>query len=173
MALTMSETLQSFGKDTVADGRSARIECVEIGGQTFTIERGLFTTVRLEDEWYEDLADPALVVDALRSSRGINADMFTFWQRVPDVEPKYQYYREGEELAVMPVKSYDDWWKNGIKSRTRGLIRKAEKDGIVVRRTAYDDDFVRGMTTIFNESPVRQGRPFWHYGKDFNTIKTQ
>ena len=29
------------------------------------------------------------------------------------------------------------------------------------------------MTAIFNESPVRQGRPFWHYGKDFETVKTQ
>ena len=33
--------------------------------------------------------------------------------------------------------------------------------------------FVRGMTAIFNESPVRQGRKFWHYGKDFETVKRQ
>jgi hypothetical protein len=24
---------------------------------------------------------------------------------------------------------------------------------------------------IYNESPVRQGKPFWHYGKDFETVK--
>jgi hypothetical protein len=29
------------------------------------------------------------------------------------------------------------------------------------------------MTKIFNESPVRQGRPFFHYGKDFETVKRQ
>ena len=29
------------------------------------------------------------------------------------------------------------------------------------------------MTAIFNESPVRQGRPFWHYGKNFETVKWQ
>src|SRR5262249_47490975 len=29
------------------------------------------------------------------------------------------------------------------------------------------------MTAIFNETPVRQGRRFWHYGKDFHTVKTQ
>ena len=40
-------------------------------------------------------------------------------------------------------------------------------------RAAYDDEFVRGMTAIFNESPVRQGRRFWHYGKDFETVKHQ
>jgi hypothetical protein len=43
----------------------------------------------------------------------------------------------------------------------------------VLRETAYDDQFVRGMTDIFNESPVRQGRKFWHYGKDFETVKKQ
>src|SRR5712691_10673192 len=29
------------------------------------------------------------------------------------------------------------------------------------------------MTEIFNETPVRQGRRFWHYGKDFDTVKRQ
>src|SRR5690606_3290760 len=31
----------------------------------------------------------------------------------------------------------------------------------------------RGMTAIFNETPVRQGRKLWHYGKDFATVKEQ
>jgi hypothetical protein len=52
-------------------------------------------------------------------------------------------------------------------------LRKSEKDGVIVRETQFDDDFIRGMTAIFNESPVRQGRPFWHYGKDFETVKSQ
>ncbi len=29
------------------------------------------------------------------------------------------------------------------------------------------------MTDIFNETPVRQGRRYWHYGKDFETVKRQ
>ena len=33
--------------------------------------------------------------------------------------------------------------------------------------------FVRGMTSIFNETPIRQGRPFLHYGKDFETVKRE
>ena len=42
-----------------------------------------------------------------------------------------------------------------------------------MRQVDYDDDFVRGMTSIFNEAPVRQGRRFWHYGKDFEEVKRQ
>jgi hypothetical protein len=55
----------------------------------------------------------------------------------------------------------------------RNQIRKAEKEGVTVRETPYDDEFIRGMTAIFNEAPVRQGRRFWHYGKDFETVKRQ
>jgi hypothetical protein len=29
------------------------------------------------------------------------------------------------------------------------------------------------MVAIFNETPIRQGRPFWHYGKDFETVKRE
>ena len=29
------------------------------------------------------------------------------------------------------------------------------------------------MTSIFNETPIRQGRHFLHYGKDFETVKRQ
>ena len=29
------------------------------------------------------------------------------------------------------------------------------------------------MTSIFNETPIRQGRPFLHYGKDFETVKRE
>src|SRR5262245_20717674 len=74
---------------------------------------------------------------------------------------------------MMPIGSYEAWWSRQIKSRVRNQIRKAEKEGLVVRECPYDDEFVRGMTAIFNESPVRQGRRFWHYGKDFATVKEQ
>ena len=80
---------------------------------------------------------------------------------------------EPDDVAVLPVTSYEDWWSKQIKSRTRGLIRKSAKQGVVVREVEYTDDFVRGMTSIFNETPMRQGRPFWHYGKDFDTVKRQ
>src|SRR5438034_10239259 len=53
------------------------------------------------------------------------------------------------------------------------MVRKAKKAGIEVREASYDDAFVQGMTDIFNETPVRQGRQFWHYGKDIETVKRQ
>jgi hypothetical protein len=42
-----------------------------------------------------------------------------------------------------------------------------------VKPATFDDRFIQGMTSIFNETPIRQGRRFLHYGKDFETIKRQ
>ena len=53
------------------------------------------------------------------------------------------------------------------------MIRKSQKAGVQVREATFDDEFVRGMGGIFNEAPIRQGRRFWHYGKDFETVKRE
>lgn len=166
--------LEFFSKPTLFKGRPTKVTCVDIHGQTLALtRRGPITLIGLEDDWYEDLNDPDEVIRALRSNPGFKPDIFTFWQRVPEIEPKYPFHMEWEELAVLPVQSYEHWWMHQIKSRIRNLIRKSEKEGVEVRQTVYDDHFVRGMVTIFNEVPVRQGRRFWHYGKDFETVKHQ
>jgi len=171
--LRVPQTLQLVSKETLVKGKPAKMACVDIGGQTYAIQRGPVTMVGLDDDWYEDVRNPEEVIETLRNSRGFKPDVFTFWQRLPDVQPRYHYPMEWEELAVLPIRSYDHWWNNQIKSRVRNLIRKSEKEGVEVRQATYDDDFVRGMTAIFNEAPIRQGRRFWHYGKDFETVKRQ
>ncbi len=162
-----------FSKETLVKGQPSKLECVEINGQNYLITREIVTGVRLEDEWYEDQSDPALVIDALKAAQNIRADIFTFWQRVPETKPKHDYYHEWESLAVLPVESYGHWIDKQVSSRLRTQMRKALKQGVELREVAYDDSFVRGMTDIFNEVPVRQGRPFWHFGKDFETVKQQ
>jgi hypothetical protein len=159
-------------KETLIKGKPAMIDCLEIAGQTFSVSKGLATKLALEEEWYEDIVDPAAVISALGSSP-IKIDLFTFWQRLPNITPRYNYYMEFEPLAVLPIKSYDYWWNKQIKSRVRNLIRKTEKQNVQVVETNFSDDFVKGMTEIFNETEIRQGRRFWHYGKDVNKVKEQ
>ena len=149
----MSDSLHIHNKELIVTGR-------------------LIRTVRIEQEWYDDVGEPEEIVEGLRQ-HSIKVDIFTFWQRLPESAPKYKYYMEWDDIAALPVKSYDYWWSKQIKSRTRGLIRKSEKEGVVVREVEFNDDFVRGMVSIFNESAIRQGKPFWHYGKDFETVKRE
>jgi hypothetical protein len=172
-SLETESLLQVFTKDTLVNGRPAKIKCVEIDGQTYVISKGLATVAQLEDEWFEDVADPESVIRVLRATADVRPDLFSFWQRVPAGEPRYSYHLEWESLAVLPVSTYENWFNRQIKGTTRNMIRKSQKAGVEVRECKYDDDFVRGMTEIFNETPVRQGRAFWHYGKDFETVKRQ
>lgn len=160
-------------KQTLIKGQPAGIRCVDIRGQTFTLRGGLVSSVSLEDEWFEDIGDPGATIAGLKASLRDPPDLFTFWQRMPDVKAREGLHTEWEDIAVLPIVSYDHWWNKQIKSRVRSQIRKAEKEGLVVKEVPYDDDFVKGMTTIFNESPVRQGRPFWHHGKSAETVKAQ
>lgn len=161
-----------YKKDSLVNGQPTQIKCFDIGGQTYSISSGPVKIAGLEDDWFEDQKDPEKVISILAETKAI--DIFTFWQRLPDLSPRYpQYHRENLEIAVLPVTTYDQWFNHQIKPRVRTLVRKAEKEGITVRQTVFDDEFVRGMTAIFNEAPVRQGRKFWHYGKDFQTVKRQ
>jgi hypothetical protein len=170
--MTRSASTRVFAKETLLKGKPAQLECVEIGGQTFTVGRGLLTVVTLEDEWFHEVHDPAAVLDVLRADRTVGADMFSFCQRLPNTEPRFPYPHESESIAALQIQSYEHWWSS-LEGTTRTQIRKTQKLGVDVRECAYDDDFVRGMTSVFNETPIRQGRRFWHYGKDFETVKRQ
>jgi hypothetical protein len=167
------QKLQVITKDTLVKGKPTKMEGLEIGGQTYAITRGLVTVVGLEDDWYEDVPDPDSTIKILSTSKGFRPDIFTFWQRLPNIEPKYPFHMESESIAALRIESYDYWLNKQIKGSVRNKIRKSQKAGVEVREAAFDDDFVRGVVKIFNETPTRQGRRFWHYGKDFETVKRQ
>lgn len=162
-----------FFRTDLVRGQPVKVRSIEIGGQYFDVTGRALRVVRLADEWYEDVDAPEAIVQVLRSRKELSADLFTFWQRPPHSEPKYSYAHENDEIAVLPVSNFEHWWQQDIKPRIRTAIRKSWKQGLEVRETQFDDAFVQGMTSIFNESPIRQGRKFWHYGKDHATVETQ
>jgi hypothetical protein len=124
----------------------------------------------VKDEWYLDFREPPLLIEKLKKSN-FKADIFTFGQRPPEVEPKYSYFFEWDNIAAIQIKSFDHWWSKQIKAKTRNMIRKAEKCGVVVKEVHFSDEFVKGIQNIYNETPIRQGKPFWHYGKDFVSLR--
>jgi hypothetical protein len=159
-------------KETLVSGKSKHSTSIVVAGKEIVITGGLVKTARLAEEWYQDVEAPELIIEAIRKSR-IKVDIFTFWQRLPETETKYNYYMEYESIAALPIKSFEHWWKNQINPKTRNLVRKAEKLGVVVKQADFDHEFISGMKDIFNETPIRQDKPFWHYGKDTETIKRE
>jgi hypothetical protein len=152
--------------------KQTKAPSILIDSKELAVSGRVLKIARIAEEWYEDVDDPQGLVNEIRN-RKVKADIFTFWQRLPDTVPKFPYYMEWEYIAVLQVASFDHWWKNQIKSQTRRLIKNAKKQGIVIREAEFDEKFVGGMTQIFNETRIRQGKPFWHYGKDFETVKRE
>jgi len=80
---------------------------------------------------------------------------------------------EWDNLAVLAVSTFDHWWTRQINDKTRNMVRRAENKGVAVREVLFDDALVQGISAIYNESPIRQGKPFWHYGKDLETVRME
>lgn len=130
----------------------------------------LVKTAMIWEEWYEDVEDPESFVNSLKQNR-VKADIFSFFQRPPEIKPKFDYHMEWESIAVIPIISFDHWWTQQINKNTRQAVKRAAKKGVEVKVVEFNDELVKGITEMYNESPMRQGKPFPHYGKDFDTIK--
>ncbi len=143
---------------------------MEVYGKEIRICGRLIRIGYLDGEGYQFLNDPDAALSALRQSR-TRIDLFTFIQRLADASPKYRYRMEWDNMAVLPVSSFDHWIKNQIDFKVRNKVRKAEKNGVVVKEIPFDDTLVQGVYSIYNESPIRQGKRFWHYGKDHEAVR--
>lgn len=124
---------------------------------------------RLDADKYHFLADPEPLIAELRAF-GERIDLFTFMQGLPETEPKYQYPMEWDNLAVLPVSTFENWWEKQIGFKARNKAKQAGKNGIEIREIPFDAKLARGIWEIYNEFPVRQGRRFPHYGKDLETV---
>jgi hypothetical protein len=142
---------------------------MNVCGQEIVIQGGLVRIARLHADGYEFLDDPEVLLDGLRKC-GSRIDLFTFMQKIPENTPKYAYPFELNNFAAVPVSTFDHWWTQQIRPEARNRARQAEKKGVVIREVPFDDALVKGIWEIYNESPVRQGRRFPHYGEDLATV---
>jgi len=142
---------------------------LEVYGRKIRIDGKLIRIAFLDVEGYQFLEDPEAALGILRKS-GTRIDIFTFIQSLSDTSPRYSYPMEWDNMAALRVSTFDEWMTKQIDFKVRNKIRKAMKSGVVVREVSLDDSLIRGIHAIYNESPVRQGKPFWHFGKDLETV---
>lgn len=143
---------------------------MEIDGKEIRTRGKLIRIAFLDGEGFQFLTDPEVALRTLRKSR-TRIDLFTLIQRLSDTAPKYSYPMEWDNMAAIRISSFDDWWKRQINNKVRNMIRKAAKNGVTVREVPFDDVLIREVHAIYNESPIRQGKRFWHYGKDLDAVR--
>jgi hypothetical protein len=153
-------------------GRVRTKTAIMIDNKEVVITGRLLRTARLRAEYYEFVTEPGAFIEKLKTGK-TKIDLFTFLQGIHDRTPRYGFSLAWDSLAVLPITTYEQWWKKQINDKTRNMVRRAQKSGVELRLAAYDDSFAWGIMEIYNETPIRQGKPFKHYGKDFETIKRE
>jgi hypothetical protein len=143
---------------------------MKLCGQELKIEGRLIRIGRLEAEGFEFVEDPGALLAEIVSA-GVGLDLFTFIQKLPGQPPLYHYPMEWDNLAAMPITTFDHWWTRQIDAKTRNMVRRAAKKGLAFREVSFDDALARGIWEIYNECPLRQRRPFPHYGKELEAVR--
>jgi hypothetical protein len=143
---------------------------LSVCGRQLLVEGRLCRFAHFDADEFKFLDDPESVLAELRRS-GMQADLFSFIPKLPGTTPKYPYPIEWDNMAVLPISTFEHWWTTQIGFKARNKAKQAEKKGVVVREVSFDDDLARGIWEIYNECPVRQGRLFPHYGKSLEDVR--
>lgn len=163
----------NYTEITVA-GTTAKVPAAEVSGKTIVVTGRWLKIASIRDEdWQEGdvVLPPSELLAGIQKLRTLGADIFTFSQKPSDPRPRYSYHYEWDSVAAIRTESYSDWWNKRVSTDLRCDVRKAAKLGVVVRQVPFDDELVRGIKEIYDETPIRQGTPFWHYRKDFSAVK--
>ena len=153
-------------------GKTFRVPSARISDRTVIATGRWIKIAAINDEDVVEgviVEDPGSFITRLKESR-LNADVFTFAQRPPEIAPKYDYHWEWDDWAVIPTCSFKDWW-NSLPQVSRKNVRRSAKRGVIVKVTPFDDNLVKGVHRIYNSIRVRDGRLFWHYGEGLETVR--
>jgi hypothetical protein len=156
-------------------GKRTRVPAMHLDHVVVIMGGRFLKIAEIFDEYWiraETLPDPNTVVARLASGCA-RPDLFTFAQRAPNSTPTYHFHTEWDNVAAIPISTHEHWLQKQISSASRRNVRGSEKKGVTVTVSGYDDAYIQGIMSIFNESPVRHGRKYWHYGKDFATVKAE
>jgi hypothetical protein len=156
-------------------GKTLHVPSVEICGRTVVTRGKRIRTAQIKDEQVVEgvsVEDPESFIGRIKQS-GLNADIFTFTQRSSEGAPKYDYHFEWDNWAAIATTSFKDWWENRLPQESRKNVRRAAKRRVTVSVVPFDDELVEGVHRIYNETPVRQGKRFWHFGKDLQTVRRE
>jgi hypothetical protein len=148
-------------------GRWVTIPGLEINGDILitTGQRLKIAKIRGEEMREKELEDPELYIAALRNDKGriLDADIFTFTQKLPATQPRYSYPMEWESVAAVSLVSFKEWWQ-GLPQETRKNVRRSQKRGVVISVRGLDEDVVEGIRGVNDDSPLRQGLKNAYFG---------
>jgi len=156
-------------------GRLRDVTALRVDDVVVTLREGIITVGTVFDAYWlqrTTLPDLPRLIEQLRIAEA-RPDLLIHTQRVPDTTPRFDYFFDWDNVAAVPISTHEHWMQRQISAASRRNVRMSEKKGVVVQARAFDEQYIRGIMAIANESPVRAGRRYWHYGKDFATVEAE
>jgi hypothetical protein len=155
-------------------GKMTSLPGLCVNGQQVILSGNWLKIAQIHDEtWAERqcVENPDTFLTALKQS-GLGADLFSFAQSFTETTPRFAYPFEWDNLAVARTLDFSAWWQ-ALPQESRKNVRRSEKRGVGVKEIGFNDELLCGIKNVYDETPVRQGRRFWHYGKDLDTIRKE
>src|SRR5215472_18497706 len=117
-------------------GHWVKVPAVSVSGNNL-IAAGKWlrvASVRGEEMMDHELECPELYIEKLKgdAKAALKADIFTFTQKLPVIQPKYSYPMEWESVAAIHLTSFTRWWED-LPQETRKNVRRSCKRGVQVR----------------------------------------
>ena len=154
-------------------GQWMEVPALHRGDETVVVDGGAIKIASLYDEdWVErELQSPAAWIEAIKANRStLKADILRFSQKVPDAAPRFDYPMELRSIAVAEVGNFKKWWES-LPQESRKNVRRSAKRGVTIEVKSFDDEVIAGIASIQNETPIRQGRKYPHFGKSLDEVR--
>jgi hypothetical protein len=140
---------------------------LEVDRELDSISTRKVLSVRIARDFKEYQKNSLPIDNFLFKFQARNTDIFTFIERkwccqIPNAPSTWT--KTDDNIALLEIKDYAIWW-SAIGKKTRNLVRKAEKEGVKITVVPQSDKLAEGIWKIYNETPIRQGRAFPHFGE--------
>ena len=137
---------------------------------TLNVKKKLFVRIAQDNQEYGKNAIATEEFTEKLGGHGI--DIYTFLERkwcCPISNPPSNWVQTDDNVGLLEISTFDAWFTD-VGKKTRNMIRKAEKSDVKVSVVELTPKLVEGIWRIYNETPIRQGRAFHHYGESLKSV---
>ncbi len=152
-------------------GSSTPSAKLNIDGTQYGIQPGLVRRLGPANEIIDGVPNPERVIQAARALH-LPADVLTYLNQPLGEPDERALYTEEDNLAVLSISSYEEWFTRQVHRTARNKIRKAAKQGVVVRVEPFTDALAAALVDLFNEKQNRRGRRYAYFGWDLEKVKS-
>lgn len=157
-------------------GRIRNVSAITMGNVNILLTgSGLLQAAVVQDEDFvipSQIPAPGDVLKAVQDAN-LKADVVIVGQDFRISQPLYGGLScEPDNVAAITLSSYEQWLA-ALSQPTRRNIRLAEKRRVEIKVADFNEEFASGIKGIYDESPIRQGRRFWHYNKPLGAVREE